>query len=506
MFFAINHRVFDMASPTCGTKAFGNGNLSFGLLVLLGMGSIGCAPAAECEVSVCDDADAGPNINVLPQYRVAGDAGTTVDAASPESAEDAGDIDMPDANEVVDAGDLTEPSDAGSSSADAGYPSADAGDFSHPYFQVGNLDGEVPADEVLLPLPGAGTGGPVLTSNNPELITGSGLLYSNARPSLTRGGQAYTLSGSFGVYLHHLVSTSDARPLWVQLVITNPNATPVEVSVRGSGYSQNEVGGLALGASPDYRVSEDWILDTPDVVHENVQIEPGRPFVVWKRVVNHNREVDGRFAMETDAPVYVYVVATEEDDINEAVTLSSGDNRRDAPGDYRISGTPPPDFGREAGVYAFDTWSGTLDVDVPATPSYASWMVNTATGQDYSQVQAFPALAHLDGSARESVGMYGNVYDLYIQLRNDGNDGSTRRVRLVFSSLSTANISRYWDGAALVDGNQVHLRHTPAEPSTTLTEIELAPGQTRTVHFQAMVPGLTSISQALSIESLPTTP
>ena len=99
--------------------------------------------------------------------------------------------------------------------------------------------------------------------------------------------------------------------------------------------------------------------------------------------------------------------------------------------------------------------------------------------------------------------MYGNVYDLYIQLRHSGDDTMNRRVRLVFSSLATANISRYWDGAALVNGNQVHLRHTPAAPSTTLTELDLAPGQTRTVHFQAMVPGLTSISQALSVESLP---
>lgn len=466
------------------------------LSIFLSLGSeSGCDPETPCADAACAGSDAGLPANVLPHFRdpriegidAGGGGGLPAVDAGPPTTDDAG---LP----AVDAG-PTEP--------DAGPSSPDPDPFSHPYFQLGNLDGRVPPHESLLPLPGGGTGGPVLTSNNPELITGPGLLYSNARPSLTRGGDAFSLSGEFGVYLHHLVSTPDGTPLWVQLVITNPNANPVQLSVRGSGYSQNEVGGLALGASPDYRVSEDWILDNPDVVHENVQIEPGRPFVAWRRVVENNREVDGRFALSTDAPVYVYVVATPNDDVNEAVVLSSGANRQDAPGDYRISGTPPPPFGREAGVYAHDTWSGTLDVGVPAQPSYAAWMVNTATGQDYAQVQAFPALVHLAGSATEAVGMYGNVYDLVVQLSHEGSDTGTRRVRLTFSSLSTAAISRYWDGLALVNGAPVHIRHTPANPSTTLAELELAPGDTRLVRFQAMVPGLTSISQALSVESLP---
>ena len=365
-------------------------------------------------------------------------------------------------------------------------------------FIPGLTDGERPARSTLRALPGGGVGGPVLTSNNPEVVSGRGLLYGNARPLLTRGGQPVRLEGRFGVYLHHLVDTANGSPLFISLLITNPNPNPVHVDVQGSGYSQTETGGLAIGQSPDYRVSRDVILGTPDVVHSGVEIPSGRPFLVWQRLANDRVEVDGRFAIQSDAPVFVYVVATETADINDAVRSVLVD----APGDYRISGNPAPPFGREAGVYANDTWLGTVDISVPSGPAHVGYMVNTATGLGFPQVQAFPAIAHLDGSAREAVGMYGNVYDLEIVLRHDGGAGK-RRVRVWFTSLATANISRYWDGVGLVNDAPVDVQHVPTSPSTLLSTIDLLRGEVRTIHFKAMVPGLASIPQALVVETLP---
>jgi hypothetical protein len=69
--------------------------------------------------------------------------------------------------------------------------------------------------------------------------------------------------------------------------------------------------------------------------------------------------------------------------------------------------------------------------------------------------------------------MYGNVYDLTIALSHDGADGTTRRVRVLFGSLTTASISRFWDGFGLVDDPLTVLRHVPGSPVTTLAEVEL---------------------------------
>jgi hypothetical protein len=109
----------------------------------------------------------------------------------------------------------------------------------------------------LLPLPGGGVGDPVLTSNNPELVTGAGLLYGNARPLVTRGGQPFRLEGRFGVYLHHLVDTDDGRPLFVSLLITNPNATPVRTAVRHR-YSEYGYAAHWLFKCEDGRPADDW--------------------------------------------------------------------------------------------------------------------------------------------------------------------------------------------------------------------------------------------------------
>jgi len=359
---------------------------------------------------------------------------------------------------------------------------------------TGTTGALLPARSELLPLPGGGVGRPVLTSNNPEIVTGVGVLYMN-KPSPTHGGLATELEGTFGVYLHHL--NRSERTLAFSILITNPNADPVDVWVRGSGYTQAETGGLALGASPDYRVSEDWILDRPDTATPMLSIAPGRAQVVWTKPVANGHEVDGRFTLFASKPVYVYVLAAGDGTLQKSLDVSQP--VVDAPGDYRISGTPPPPFGREAGVYAHDTWRGVFDVELPIGPRHVSLMVNTATGGGLAQVQAFPALSHYDGSAAEAVGMYGNVYDLDVGLRGPV-AGPPRRVRVAFHSLAIGTASRWWDGAAIAAGALIHIRHVPGDASTTLFDGTVAPGEVRRVRLQAMVPGLASIPQALTVE------
>mmetsp|Transcript_83195 Transcript_83195/g.222352 ORF Transcript_83195/g.222352 Transcript_83195/m.222352 type:complete len:231 (+) Transcript_83195:428-1120(+) len=138
-----------------------------------------------------------------------------------------------------------------------------------------------------------------------------------------------------------------------------------------------------------------------------------------------------------------------------------------------------------------------------STPVYrtssgvVSYAINTATGAGFEQVQAFPALAHLTTSAAEAVGMYGNIYDITMLLRNTA--ANTRTVTVTFSSLSSAQISRLWDGVGLVDGELLPIQHVPGQAVTVLKTLVLGPSQSRTVHFKTVVPGLTSLPQALSV-------
>jgi len=364
-----------------------------------------------------------------------------------------------------------------------------------------------PAQDNLIALPGGGTGYPVLTSNNPEKFTGTGVLYSNSGRSVTRGTQKTTLSGKFGIYLHHIYANSTPEQMAVSVLMTNPGTAPVTVSIKGSGYTQNETGGLSLGQSPDYKVSSEWITDRPATNVANVVIRPKQGAVLWSKAMSNNREVDARFAVTTSGPVIVYIVAADVPTgsataLQKALDASQTIPMLDSSGDYADSGTPPPPFGREAGVYAYDTWTGKFDVELPSGAKHVAMMVNTATGGKLSQVQAFPALSHCERSAAEAVGMYGNVYDLDIGLRNNAAGAKTRRVRVAFHSLSDDNkLSRFWDGVGLVDGSEVPIQHTPEAPSTVLFDKTLSAGEVKRLRFRAMVPGLASIPQALSVEA-----
>lgn len=471
------------------------------LLGILAIASIGCAGSPA--QAPLDDADLRAR-DAAP----ARDAGASSDSAPPVDATVTDAATPRDSGGAVDA--ATSPDASADAAFDAGIDAAlDAGvvvpasAFSGGALEVrdgGAVVRTVPSRASLLPLPGGGNTVPVLTSNNPEVFTGVGVLYTNARPLPTRGGASFRLEGTFGVYLHHLNQSGGSRN--VSLLLTNPNASPVTVSVRGSGYSQGETGGLALGQSPDYRVSREWILDAPATSTGNVTIAPGAGVVVWSKATAQNQEVDGRFAVTASGPVYAYVVAAQDGTLQKALEVSQSVPMTEAPGDYRSSGNPPPPFGREAGIYRGDTWASRFDVALPSAPGAASvaFMVNTATGGGLAQVQAFPALAHLDTSAREAVGMYGNVYDVDLGLVASPSQGAPRRVRVAFHSLAVGSASRWWDGASLVDGALRDVRHVPGDASTTLFDEALAPGVTRRLRFRAMVPGLAAIPQALSVE------
>jgi hypothetical protein len=104
-------------------------------------------------------------------------------------------------------------------------------------------------------------------------------------------------------------------------------------------------------------------------------------------------------------------------------------------------------------------------------------------------------LSRLNGSNPESVGMYGNIYDIRLNVKNP--NPYPMRVNCYFGSLSQAQISRYWDGLGRVDGLEIPITHTPNQPFVLLREVVIGANTTQSLHFEAMVPGLASIPQTI---------
>lgn len=333
----------------------------------------------------------------------------------------------------------------------------------------------------LVSLPGNGVGAPVVTSNNPEVFTGEGVLYSSARASAARGGAAFPLSGRIGVYFHHINRAGAPGSFThVKIVVESPGGATV--SARGSAYTQADTGGIAIGHSPDAQVAADWVQGLARTTVPSRAVLG--PTAIFDEAVPEASEIDGRFEIDASAPIFVSVVA--------------GNAEGDAPGVVARPGSGA--VGREAGVYAHDSFAGSFALRVPASGS-VGFRLDTAE----QAAKNFPALIADDDSATSAIGLYGDVFDLQLRLAHDGADASTRNVRISLATFARDFGSRAWDGLWVVDGRgvQAQLTATNGSPGccTTLAEFGLRPGEARTVKLRAMVPGLSSIPEALIIES-----
>jgi hypothetical protein len=219
-------------------------------------------------------------------------------------------------------------------------------------------------------------------------------------------------------------------------------------------------------------------------------ITPSHAAAVWTGALGDDGYVDGRFALSTSAPAFVYLVVTDGTDPNDAVNLS----RTAATGDIHPPGDPPPPFGREAGVYAADTWLGAWTVDVPGAGHYLGYAVNTATGAGFPQVQAFPPLTRFDDSSAESVGMYGNTYDLAITLAPGADHAANVEVWLATYGGGTPNF--WFNGPAEVDGAVLPVWLAPDQRVQRLATVPVGDSPS-TVHVRLPIPGLSSIPLGL---------
>lgn len=355
----------------------------------------------------------------------------------------------------------------------------------------------VPLDK-LQPISDAVSGSNIWKSNNPEIFKGNGWLMQNARTDSQRGGASYPLSGTFPVYLFH-INQSNAQK-YLHVLVTNPNATAVTLSGKGSMYTNAEKPLTGAGAGQSYNVSKDWLLNTPRTTFSGVSLGSFKAYEVAKLPMSHGNMIDGRFEITASAGVYVYTVVTSTGNLADAINLAQG---APAPGDIY---TPNANaYGREAGVYAASVWSGTTNIELPASASHLGLALNTsgkfAFNGKYQQDQNAVAVSKLSDSAEKTYGNYGHRYDITLAMSNP--HASAKTVKLYFASnftSSTNSPSFTYSGMLLLNGAQKVIYTTPTAPKQLLATWTVNASSPFNARMSFYVPGLITTGQQLILE------
>ncbi|MFB7652981.1 MULTISPECIES: DUF3370 family protein [unclassified Streptomyces] len=362
--------------------------------------------------------------------------------------------------------------------------------------------------EALLPLPGAMTGPEMVVSNNPETVTGAGWLTQHSRAGAARGGRARPLSGTFPLYLYHQNDTGGQA--YLHVLISNPQASPVTVSMRGAAWTNADKPlvqdpASRAGTGPCHATSLDWLTGATRTYLGTTSVAAGRA-VQAARIPMTGTILDGRFEITASGGVYVYTVVTTDGSATTAINLSQTDS---AWARGNIASQTATTYGRESGVYAGSQWrTGRVTIEAGPPGSHLGLAVNTTQRQVATLDQTAPATAALTDSSQRSWGNYGARYDIDLALRNTGS--TARTVDLTFGSNVTGTQDvpgNTWNGAVAVreDGGPrrtqtVYVR--PTVPRDLIGRYVLAAGQERTVALEFYVPGLITAGSQLLLESV----
>jgi hypothetical protein len=350
-------------------------------------------------------------------------------------------------------------------------------------------------DLSLKPLGVTLSGPKMYVSNNPEQFTGNGWLMQNARTDATRGGAAYPISGTGTVYLFHINKATTAK--FVHLMISNPNATNITYTGKGSYYTNSEkpLTGAATGQS--YFVAKDWLNNTlRQRITNAVTIQPGKVVEVFKAKMNASNMLDGRYEITTSGNAYYYVVVTSDGKLTNAINATQGTF---AAGTYLTESTNT--FGREAGVYNSSDVSASNVLELPATPSNIGFCLNTTAKFKPVEEQTTLANMTLLGSSSRSYGNYGCKYNVQFQLNN--NTGATRTVKLYFAS-NVVDVTRNnatWNGPVRLNNSAVIDIYTQLNNPRKLLATWTVPAGIFNTSLEFYVPGLITTNQQMIFES-----
>ena len=414
-------------------------------------------------------------------------------------------------------------------------------------------------EQQLRPLPGQLDGVLLLNDNNPELITGEGVLLSTFPANQ---GLDVALDGRFDLFSHHVYAGKPeelASTLWLAVLAQPLGTEPVTLDVisgstslsQGTKSGQTAAPFLPLpslmaesttpiASGPGSRVAGDLLRgDQAPELPKQIKIDPGHAsalLVLPIPVAGLDPLLNGRnlqLRLKSSAPVYLATVAaygqndSPPSDQRWRALLSTGTR---SPKEHQ----PTPRgskgrmiYSRVSGVQIGSTWTGSLSdpgsntLNINKAP--ISWPISSLERGDLgtNQVQTAELKRFDKGTAWAAHGNYGVEYDLTLPLSNP--ERSSRTVAIALESPDKRGSSNgklqfkpgnsgpvMFRGPIEITGldgangramgrRRFHLVLRRGQEGPQLGTVSLAPGESRRVRVRLVYPADATPPQVLTV-------
>ena len=414
-------------------------------------------------------------------------------------------------------------------------------------------------EQQLRPLPGQLDGVLLLNDNNPELITGEGVLLSTFPANQ---GLDVALDGRFDLFSHHVYAGKPeelASTLWLAVLAQPLGTEPVTLDVisgstslsQGTKSGQTAAPFLPLpslmaesttpiASGPGSRVAGDLLRgDQAPELPKQIKIAPGHAsalLVLPIPVAGLDPLLNGRnlqLRLKSSAPVYLATVAaygqndSPPSDQRWRALLSTGTR---SPKEHQ----PTPRgskgrmiYSRVSGVQIGSTWTGSLSdpgsntLNINEAP--ISWPISSLERGDLgtNQVQTAELKRFDKGTAWAAHGNYGVEYDLTLPLSNP--ERSSRTVAIALESPDKRGSSNgklqfkpgnsgpvMFRGPIEITGldgangramgrRRFHLVLRRGQEGPQLGTVSLAPGESRRVRVRLVYPADATPPQVLTV-------
>ena len=388
------------------------------------------------------------------------------------------------------------------------------------------------AGERARPLNGVFNNVPVLHSNQPEIVTGPGILVNTAPGAAIAAennrplnNATYTFNGEFGVHMHHKYYPSDASKLGgsrsrglltLALIASNPGQKSVTLrfkqgSVKNSfeaPYHSNKLMGVKpLGKRPwntgpgDATAVQLLRNELDRKVPDSVIIPAGGRVVVVRTVLPARGIANGLLQGRSSGPFTMAVVASEQTSSDQNL-FSILDRGRLAPGRIYLDRIREIQLGRVfsrvAGVALGDEYRASINHDLSQGALHVPLTSTSRHHFGTRDIQVNPLAVRMIDSALNNIGTYGVRYTVTLNLVGNGN------YQLVMSHPVVAGKKPF---TAFRGSMQIEQKNTLQEihvglrsgESLALTDINLSQGQETPVKVKLVYPADATPGHLLSV-------